>query len=107
MIEGKVLSEMKKVWKEIAVSEARINLLAELKYRNLGFNTIEKFSLELVYSLKSEKMKDKEKPVKSVAEAALKVIYRDEVEHCKELKRRREKMKEMKEREREVKERER
>ena len=94
MIEGKVLSEMKKVWKEIAVSEARINLIAELIDKKLGFNTIEKFSLGLVYSLKSEKYKDKgEKPVRGVVQAALKVKHIDEVENCRELKRKREKMK--------------
>ena len=65
MIEGKVLSEMRKVWKEIAISEARINLIAELIAKNLGFNTIEKFSLGLVYSLRSEKLRGMgEKPVR-------------------------------------------
>ena len=94
MIEGKVLSEMRKVWKETAVSESRINLIAELIEKKLGFNEIEKFSLGLVYSLKSEKLRDRgEQPVRGVVEAALRVKHKDEVEHCKELKRKRDHMK--------------
>ena len=86
-MEGKDLSEMRKVWREAATSEARIDLLAELMDKKLGFNDIEKFSLGLMYSLKSEKMKEQgEKPIRRVIEAALQVKYRDEVENCKELK---------------------
>ena len=68
---------MRKVWREVATSEARIDLMAELMDKNLGFNEIEKFSLGLMYSLKSEKMKDQgDKPIRRVIEAALQVKYR-------------------------------
>ena len=93
ILEGRDLSEMRKVWREAATSEARIDLLAKLMEKNLGFNEIEKFSLGLIYSLKSDRMREKgEKPVKGIIEAALQLKFRDEVEHCKEFKKKRERM---------------
>ena len=56
LIDGKDLSGMVKLWEDIAISEARINLLARLQEKKLGFAQIEKFSLGLKYSLKSEKL---------------------------------------------------
>ena len=58
LVDGNDLSGMRKVWKDIAMSEERLNLLARLKELKLGYNEIQKFSLGLKYSLKSEKLKD-------------------------------------------------
>ena len=57
MIDGPDLSGMVKLWEDIATSEARLNLIAKLQDRDLGFVEVEKFSLGLKYCLKSDKMK--------------------------------------------------
>ena len=54
-IEGKYLSEMQQIWEDTAASEMRLNLITDLKGKNLGFNEIENFSLGLRYNFKSEK----------------------------------------------------
>ena len=59
IIDGNDLSEMQKIWKDTALSEERLNLLAKLKEIKLGLNDVQKFSLGLKYSLKSEKLQDK------------------------------------------------
>ena len=56
-IEGKDLGEMRQLWQDTAASEMRLNLMSELKNKNLGFNEIESFGLGLRYSFKSDKMK--------------------------------------------------
>ena len=53
-LEGKYLSEMQQVWRDTAASEMWMNLITDLKGRNLGFNEIENFSLGLRYNFKSE-----------------------------------------------------
>ena len=55
-LDGWELGGMTKLWKECAVSEARIKLIAELKNKKIGFNEIEQFGLGLKYSLKSRKI---------------------------------------------------
>ena len=94
IIDGKELSGMVKTWEDVATSEARLNLLARLKEKKLGFQEVEKFSLGLKYSLKSGKYQDNsEGPIKKVVQAAMELKLRDESSHCDELKRKREKMK--------------
>ena len=44
-IAGKDLGEMVHIWKEVAASEVRVNLIAALKNKNLGFNEVESFGL--------------------------------------------------------------
>ena len=81
-IEGKDLGEMKKLWQDTAASESRLNLMSELKNKNLGFNEIESFGLGLRYSFKSDKMKDlKDKPINRVIQAAMTVKMQDEIHH--------------------------
>ena len=41
--EGPDLGELKQLWRDIACSEARLNLMSELKKKNIGFNEIEMF----------------------------------------------------------------
>ena len=78
IIDGKELSGMVKTWEDIATSEARLNLLARLKEKNLGFQEVEKFSLGLKYSLKSGKYQDNsEGPIKKVVQAAMELKLRD------------------------------
>ena len=92
--EGPDLGELKKLWRDIASSETRLNLMSELRKKNLGFNEIEKFSLGLQFNLKSEKMKESgNKPTQKIIAAAMEMKLRDETQHCRELKRKREKMK--------------
>ena len=57
-IEGKDLSEMERLWEDIAASGVRIKLMLDLKQKKIGFNDIENFSLGLEYNLKSDKMKE-------------------------------------------------
>ena len=40
IIDGQDLSEMSKNWKDIAMSEARLNLLAKLREINIGYNEL-------------------------------------------------------------------
>ena len=40
-IEGISLGEMEKVWREIASTEMRINLMDNLIYNKVGFNDVE------------------------------------------------------------------
>ena len=90
-IEGKDLSEMEKLWKDIAASEVRIKLMSDLMKKQVGFNDIENFSLGLEYNLKSDKLKgEQSKPTEPVVQAAMKLKIRDENYHQKELKRLRE-----------------
>ena len=44
-LDGKDLGDMCEIWCETAVSEARVELIADLKSKNIGFNEIEKFGL--------------------------------------------------------------
>ena len=81
-LDGKDLGDMCEIWCETAVSEERINLIADLKNKNLGFNEIEKFGLGLIYNFKSDKMKDQgEKEIKKVIRAAMEIKLRDETHH--------------------------
>ena len=90
--EGPDLGELIKLWRDSASSEERLKLMTELKKKNLGFNEIEKFSLGLEYNLKSTKMKDSSKPTKKVVAAVMEIKMRDESQHLREMKRRKEKM---------------
>ena len=93
LIDGKDLSGMKQLWEDVAKSEARLNLIAKLQERELGFAEVEQFSLGLKYSLKSDKMKGKNaKPIQKVVRAAMDLKVRDESFLLKDLKKRREKM---------------
>ena len=86
-IGGGELGGMLKLWRECAISEARIKMIADLKNRKLGFNEIEQFGLGLKYSLKSRKLaENNEKPIESVIQAAMKLKLRDEIHHNQELK---------------------
>ena len=86
-LDGWELGGMLKLWKECAISEARIKLIAELKNKKLGFNEIEQFGLGLRYSLKSKKMaENKEKPIENVTQAAMRLKLRDEIHHNQEMK---------------------
>ena len=90
---GKDLSEMVKIWRETAISEVRLKLMSDLKTKNLGFTEIENFSLGLQYSLKSDKMRENNKPTQKVVAAAMGLKIQDEIHHQKELKKKREQKK--------------
>ena len=88
-MDGKELIGMKTLWEDVATSETRINLISRLKSKKLGFCEIEKFSLGLKYSLKSQKMQEKsDKPILKVVSAAMELKLRDETFHLMELKKR-------------------
>ena len=91
-IGGKDLSELLKIWKNIARSEVRLKLMCELRKKDLGFNEIENFRLGLKYNLKSEKLKEKNsKPIQRVIKSAMDLKMRDETHHLNEMKKLREK----------------
>ena len=82
---------MQQVWRDTAASEMRMNLITDLKGKNLGFNEIENFSLGLRYNFKSEKMQElKDKPLKSVIQAAMATKMQDEIHFYYELRKKRE-----------------
>ena len=90
-IEGKYLSEMQQIWKDTAASEMRMNLMTELREKNLGLNEIENFSLGLRYNFKSEKMQDlRDKPLNRVIKAAMQTKMQDEIHFHYELRKKRE-----------------
>ena len=87
-LDGLEIGGMLKLWRECAVSEARIKLIADLKFKKLGFNEIEQFGLGLKYSIKSKELAEKkDKPIETVIQAAMKLKLRDEILHNQELKR--------------------
>ena len=70
---------MVKVWKDTAMSEARLNLLTKLREIRIGYNEVQKFGLGLRYSLKSEKLQDRgNKPIFGIVKAAMDLNRRDE-----------------------------
>ena len=78
-IGGKDLSELLKLWKDIARSEVRLKLMRELRKKDLGFNEIENFRLGLRYNLKSERLREKSsKPIQKVIKSAMDLKMRDE-----------------------------
>ena len=86
-IDGLDLGGLLKLWKDCAASESRIELIAELKNKNIGFNEIEQFGLGLKYSLKSKQLVDKnEKQIEKVIQAAMRLKLKDEIQHNKEMK---------------------
>ena len=85
-IGGKDLSELLKIWKNIARSEVRLKLMSELRKKDLGFNEIENFRLGLKYNLKSEKLKEQNsKPIQRVIMSAMDLKMRDETHHLNEM----------------------
>ena len=90
--EGPDLGELVKLWRDSACSEERLKLMTELRKKKLGFNEIEKFSLGLEYNLKSTKLKDSSKPTQKVVAAVMEMKMRDESQHLREMKRKKEKM---------------
>ena len=90
-IGGKDLSELLKLWKDIARSEVRLKLMRELRKKDLGFNEIENFRLGLRYNLKSEKLREKSsKPIQKVIKSAMDLKMRDETNHLNEMKKQKE-----------------
>ena len=91
IVDGPDLGEMVKIWRDVALSEARLNLLAKLREIKVGFNEVQRFGLGLKYCLKSEKMQDRgNKPILGVVRAAMDVKFRDETFLVMEKKRKRE-----------------
>ena len=59
MMEGpEISSEMMKVWKGIAASESRLELMKELKGLNVGFGEVENFNLDLSSKFRSRKFRE-------------------------------------------------
>ena len=72
IVGGENLSAMGGLWREIAVSEMRLEMLKELRTLNVGYQEIEEFSLGLTYQFKSQKMKDaRNEPNKELIKAAM------------------------------------
>ena len=97
--EGPDLGELRKLWREGACSEERLKLITELRNRKIGFNEIEMFSLGLEYNLKSTKMKDSNKPTQKVTATVMEMKMRDEAQHLREIRKRKQKMRKWLERE--------
>ena len=86
-VEGKDLGEMKKIWQDTAASETRMNLMAALKSKKVGFREIENFSLGLKYHFKSSKLQTQsDRTTERVVQAAMQVKFNDEKYHHRELK---------------------
>ena len=91
--EGPDLGELRKLWRDSACSEERLKMMTELRKKNIGFNEIEMFSMGLEYNLKSEKMKDQSnKPKQKVIAAVMEIKIRDEAQHLREMKKKKEMM---------------
>ena len=59
IMEGlEISSGMLKVWRGIAASERRLELMKELKGLNVGFGDVENFNLDLSSKFRSEKFKE-------------------------------------------------
>ena len=56
-MEGPELRANIKLWRDIAASECRIQLMRELGKINVGFSDLENFNLGIISKLRSEKMK--------------------------------------------------
>ena len=83
--EGSSLGEMEGVWREIASTEMRINLMDNLIYNKVGFNDVEMFNIGLENNMKSDSLKDNDKERDTtVIEAAMKRKRKDEVKHRRE-----------------------
>ena len=65
--------------------------MTELRNRKLGFNEIEMFSLGLEYNLKSTKMKESSKPTKKIIETVMEMKMRDEAQHLREIRKKKQK----------------
>ena len=84
--EGHSLGEMEKVWREIASTEMRINLMNNLIHNKVGFNDIEMFNLGLECNMKSKSLKDEDKTRDiTVIEAAMTRKRKDEVRYRREM----------------------
>ena len=84
-----ISSEMMKVWKGIAASESRLELMKELKGLNVGFGEVENFNLDLSSKFRSSKfrenVKDNCNPDSKVVRAAMEEKLRDEEWYLMEL----------------------
>ena len=84
-----ISSGMLKVWRGIAASESRLELMKELKGLNVGFGDVENFNLDLSSKFRSQKFKEKSKetgdPDSKVVKAAMNVKLRDEERYLGEL----------------------
>ena len=88
--EGYSLGEMEGIWREIASTEMRINLMDSLIQHKVGFNDVEMFNLGLENNMKSKSLKDTDKTRDTtVIEAAMKRKRNDEVRHRREIIRKR------------------
>ena len=91
--EGPDLGKLIKLWRDSASSEERLKMMVELKKKKIGFNEIEMFGLGLQYNLKSEQMKDSSrKPKEKVIAAVMDIKMKDEAQHLREMKRKKETM---------------
>ena len=66
--------------------------MTELRNRKIGFNEIEMFSLGLEYNLKSTKMKDSKKPTQKIVTTVMEMKIRDEAQHLREIRKKKQKI---------------
>ena len=88
-MEGSELSSAKDVWKSLAASESRIELMTELIEMKVGFAETEEFNLDLSSKFRSKKFNDIVKSgdqvdVKVVL-AAMETKLSDEKQYSREL----------------------
>ena len=81
--EGHNLGEVEKIWKEIAASEMRINLMENLQHYKVGFNDVEFFNLGVHYNAKMTNCHDKVD--KKIVEEVMKFKKKDEIKYMKKM----------------------
>ena len=81
--EGHNLGEVETVWKELAASEMRINLMENLQHYKVGFNDVEFFNLGIHYNAKMKTCNDKVD--KKKVEEVMKYKKKDEVKYMKKM----------------------
>ena len=70
---------MVKVWREVAASEQRLELLSELRELGIGLNEVEEFNIGLELNYRSERMKNQCKAAeRKVVKVAMDIKIRDE-----------------------------
>ena len=81
--EGFNLGEVEKVWRELATSVMRINMMEKLQQYKVGFNDVEYFNLGLHFNAKMTNYDDKID--KKIVEEVMKYKRKDEIKYRKKM----------------------
>ena len=85
-IEGYSLGELEKIWKNLAESEARLQMMEKLDKYKVGFNDVENFNLGLIYNSKTMNHDDDtDKDDRKIIEVAMNFKKKDEIRNRKRI----------------------